>query len=154
MQIKIAGVGRHTVAVILQDPEQLVRWSKCEIAVLYLTLLTITLPRLAILSLYLRFLKDAFYRRMTYLVGVLLVCYCLAFMLALTFICIPFAYNWNKTIKGGRCGNEIAGIRASTVPSFVIDIIMLILPLPVIWKLQTSRFQKLGFTFTFLTGSL
>ena len=41
-----------------------------------------------------------------------------------------------------------------SVPNIVTDVVMLILPMPVIWRLKISRAQKAGLTVTFLLGSV
>jgi len=51
-------------------------------------------------------------------------------------MCRPLAYHWDKSIPGGKCGNIMVGYKYFTIPNLLTDIIMLILPLPAIYKLQ------------------
>ena len=78
--------------------------------------------------------------------------YCIDIILVVSFGCSPVAYAWDKTITGGTCIDELAFSRYKTIPNILVDIFMLALPLPLVWKLQTSITQKLGLTAVFLTG--
>lgn len=67
-------------------------------------------------------------------------------------MCTPLEYLWNKTIVGGRCVDINLFYRISAFPNIATDEFMLALPLPVVWKLQTSQKVKIGLTITFATG--
>ena len=69
-------------------------------------------------------------------------------------ICTPLDYLWDKSIARGHCINVAAFYRYAPMPNIFTDLAMLLLPLPLIWRLQTSRSTKIGLTFTFLTGSM
>ncbi|KAI1340814.1 hypothetical protein F5Y15DRAFT_33535 [Xylariaceae sp. FL0016] len=62
------------------------------------------------------------------------------------FICTPIEANWN-----GTC-NSCAAWRGSAIASAAIDLIILLLPLPMIWGLQTSTGRKSGMTAVFALG--
>ncbi|KUI74018.1 hypothetical protein VM1G_09546 [Cytospora mali] len=57
-------------------------------------------------------------------------------------ICRPVSKNWDPTIPG-TCGDRIAGYTAVSVVNVIIDCMMLILPLPMIYNLQTRTGYKL-----------
>ena len=112
-------------------------------------------PKLAILCLYLRLFTEKLYRFSSYtLIGILIttaVVNCISAGVS----CTPFAYNWDKTIPGGRCFADInSWYLWVSFPNILTDVFMLILPLPVIWKLQMSRKNKVGLTVVFCTGSM
>ncbi|KAI0415233.1 hypothetical protein F5X98DRAFT_229272 [Xylaria grammica] len=67
------------------------------------------------------------------------------------FMCTPIEKNWNLSIPG-TCGSTTALFIGSAVPSVVIDLIILILPLPKIWGLQTGRARKFGILIIFVFG--
>ena len=79
-------------------------------------------------------------------------CYCIEIIFVVSFWCKPLAYSWDKTVAGGTCIDQLAYFRYNTIPNILIDGAMLVLPLPSVWKLQTSTTQKLGLTVIFLTG--
>ena len=112
-------------------------------------------PKLAILCLYLRLFTQKIYRYASYLLIGILITTAIVNSISAGVSCTPFAYNWDKTIPGGRCFPDInAWYLWVSFPNIVTDVFMLILPLPVIWKLQMSRKNKLGLTMVFCTGSM
>ena len=129
-------------------------WLKLIVAEEFLYLLSATVPKLAILCLYLRIFTTKPYRYAAYAIaGVMILNYIVDVIIALT-MCKPIAYSWDKTIPGGYCGDIMAAYRYISVPNLVTDVAMLVLPLPVIWRLNTKLSQKIGLTLTFMTGSL
>lgn len=56
-------------------------------------------------------------------------------------ICRPVAKNWDPTAQG-VCGNRIAGYTAVSIVNVLVDCLMLILPLPMILRLQVKSGYK------------
>lgn len=56
-------------------------------------------------------------------------------------ICRPIAKNWDPT-AAGHCGNRMAGYTAVSVVNVVIDCLMLVLPLPMVFRLQVKPGYK------------
>ena len=63
--------------------------------------------------------------------------------------CTPIAYGWDSSIPGGYCANRRAGCLAVGIIDPVTDFLILILPLPVIFKLQIPRFKQLSLALIF-----
>jgi len=70
------------------------------------------------------------------------------------FICRPFAFNWDHTIPGGRCGNQNAGYASVGVIDILSDLIIMILPIPMILNLHLPRANKIGLCGVFTFGLL
>lgn len=72
------------------------------------------------------------------------------------FNCIPVAKNWQVITETlpGKCGPTSSIFIASVVPSVFIDLAILILPLPRIWSVKTSKSRKFGLTVVFVLGYL
>lgn len=69
------------------------------------------------------------------------------------FACIPVQASWDQSISG-NC-QTIAHTRImNSVSNIVTDFIILLLPLPVIWRLKLPRNQKLALTGVFGLGFL
>ncbi|KAI1379851.1 hypothetical protein F4677DRAFT_297159 [Hypoxylon crocopeplum] len=69
--------------------------------------------------------------------------------------CDPFSANWaSPDIQATHCINKEALFVWSTFPNIVTDVIMLLLPLPIIWRLHTPTQLKVALTCTFLLGSI
>ncbi|KAI5925280.1 hypothetical protein F4810DRAFT_659796 [Camillea tinctor] len=58
-------------------------------------------------------------------------------------VCRPIQKNWDPTVEG-TCGNQIAAYTAVSVYNVIIDIVMCIMPLPMIYKLQLKAPYKLA----------
>lgn len=66
--------------------------------------------------------------------------------------CSPFEYNWDKTITGGTClPNKILWIIGGSI-NIIADLIVLVLPMPSIYKLQLRRYKKVTLMITFGLG--
>lgn len=116
--------------------------------------LSIVLSKCAILLLYVRVFTTS---NKTFILGVFLVGFIvIATGIANTFVailqCSPVAYEWNKSIQGGTCINEIAFARYMTIPNVVTGAIMLIMPLPLSWRLNLTVSARIGLMATFLHG--
>ena len=151
---KYGGVGRHLPALELTDPTKVVSWAKFLIAVEWIYLAAAILPKLAILSMYLRIFTARSYRMSVYILAAVLIMTFLAGGLTGSLGCQPLAFFWDPTIPGGHCININAFFRWISLPNILTDIAMLVLPQPLIWTLQVTRNQKIGLTLTFLTGSV
>ncbi|KAF2997086.1 hypothetical protein E8E13_003086 [Curvularia kusanoi] len=78
----------------------------------------------------------------------------LVFFFLIVFQCLPIQAIWNKRIENARC------LPVSTAVGFTgagltiaEDIIILLLPLPMIWKLQMDTRKKIGVIFLISVGS-
>lgn len=70
------------------------------------------------------------------------------------FQCSPIAYSWNKTVVGGHCINVHVMWIVQDILFLVLDLYVVVLPLPMIWKLQVTRPEKIAISGMFLLGSL
>lgn len=149
-----AGVGHHFVYVEMRNPTQIASWAKSLYALEWLYLPSVALPKISILALYLRIFTNSTVRITCYITITVLVANWIAFLFASTFQCSSIAYQWNKTIPGGKCFNVAALYKASSAPNIVTDILIMVLPIPTIWQLQASRIRKVGLMFVFFIGSV
>ena len=154
VMVKAAGVGRHRTALAILDPDKLVAYQKALMASELIYVAAITLAKLAVLALYRRVFTLKPYRISTYVIGSIIIANWFAALMLSFLMCQPFAYNWDYTIPSGRCIQTTRVYQWITFPSIVTDLMILILPMRVVWKLQLPRSQKTGLVLTFLTGSL
>lgn len=68
------------------------------------------------------------------------------------FQCTPIESFWLG--KTDDCITQVAFYLASAIINVVGDIAVLALPLPVVWRLHTSRSKKWSLSFLFLLGAL
>ena len=148
------GLGYHEIAILASEPEKLVVWAKFVLAGPMLYLAAVLFSKLAILAIYLRIFTFRSFRITCWTLAAILVTNWFVFTVAAFLMCIPLEYLWNKRLEGGHCFDIDGFYRWSTFPNIITDVVMLILPLPVVWRLQTSRSIKIGLTLTFATGSM
>ena len=67
------------------------------------------------------------------------------------FACIPISKFWDKKAQG-NCASEFSLLLAGTMGSVVTDIMVVLLPLPQVFKLNMKRRKKVAVSFSFLLG--
>jgi hypothetical protein len=77
--------------------------------------------------------------------------YCIGTVLIAFLICRPFAYNWNKAIKGS-CANFKEAFLTIGIINVVLDLTIIALPIPRLWNLQLAFSKKIMLTGLFSLG--
>ncbi|KAL8934791.1 MAG: hypothetical protein Q9216_005732 [Gyalolechia sp. 2 TL-2023] len=67
------------------------------------------------------------------------------------FPCTPIAHNWDMKMTG-KCINKLDFARYTAIPNVLTGLAMLVLPLPMVWRLNVTIQQKVALTATFLHG--
>ncbi|KAL9049414.1 MAG: hypothetical protein Q9162_007224 [Coniocarpon cinnabarinum] len=65
--------------------------------------------------------------------------------------CLPLEYNWNKKING-HCDDVMAAFLAIAIIDVIVDMGILLLPVPFLWRLQMPKPIKVAITLTFGLG--
>ncbi|KAI8940635.1 hypothetical protein NX059_001906 [Plenodomus lindquistii] len=78
--------------------------------------------------------------------------YMIGLSLASAFECTPVSAFWDKSIPGAKCIPTLNIQLASVVPSVVLDLVALVMPLPIIWKMHLSHGRKALLLVTFVLG--
>lgn len=150
---QIGGVGYHVKAVPVTTFQTWLQLSK----VLEFTYTpAVMFAKLAALFLYHQVFELPLYRRIIYGIGVILVLQgVISFILAFS-ICRPFRYFWTQAVdvNDGKCGNVMLFYKSYSIPSLVTDLAMLVLPWPILLRLQMPTAEKIGLLLTFLAASL
>lgn len=114
--------------------------------------LAVCLPKLSILVLCSRvFTMHAFIigARVT---GATVLLLGVAIILGALLQCRPFAYNWDQTIPGGHCGNQVLSFKITASLNVVLDFVVLLLPMPYLFNLELALKKKLILIATFAGG--
>jgi hypothetical protein len=69
-------------------------------------------------------------------------------------VCTPIAFFYDKTIVGGSCKDQAISGTASGALSLLGDILILVLPLPMVWQLQINLRRKIALGGIFMLGML
>ena len=83
----------------------------------------------------------------------LVISYCLALMLAIIFQCRPISAGWNFFDKG-RCISLINVNLAIGAFNIVTDFVIVVVPLPLVLKLQLRPAKMIGLLAILATGFL
>lgn len=93
VSVKIAGTGRHMEHLPLTDPDRMTPLQKIATASVILNVPSVTFPKLATISMYLRIFTAKRIRHATWLVGLLIVPHSLAGLIGSFLTCQPFEFD-------------------------------------------------------------
>ncbi|KAJ2891353.1 hypothetical protein MKZ38_000557 [Zalerion maritima] len=113
---------------------------------------SINLTKCSIIFLYKRIFGGVkWFRLACWLVICCVAVYCVASVVATIFQCTPVSRAFNKSIEG-TCINSGTFWYANAAFSISSDLVILILPMPLVWKLQIQRIQKIALVIVFALG--
>lgn len=69
-------------------------------------------------------------------------------------VCRPIQYYWDKLIPGGHCETFGHGFTITAVINLLLDISVIVLPAPIVWKLQMARRRKVAVSLVFSLGAM
>lgn len=115
---------------------------------------TILFVKLSILTYYARIFSVRPFRIATYAVGSIVVIWAIVVWFISIFSCRPINGFWDKSITTAHCVNSKKFYIGNAVPNIFTDVMILILPVRMVWGLQTNRMQKITLSFIFLLGGL
>ena len=143
------GLGRH----ISQIPGPHTRLSKLLIVNLILFNTGFTVARLSVLLFYVRIFRSVHtYRMVFWAVGSLIIGSCIATNFLAIFSCTPIHKAWDPATPG-HCLDPSRTFLGSNILNFLIDIILLVIPIPMIWKLSLSTSSRVGLIVVFCSGA-
>lgn len=111
------------------------------------------LTKVSILLFYLRVFPNRWMRISVHVLNIWLIVHGTGFFLAVAFECTPVALIWDKGLDG-TCINQNAVTFVGAIFSIVEDIIIFILPMPLVFKLQLGRGRRVSLIVMFGLGSL
>ncbi|GAP87004.1 putative integral membrane protein [Rosellinia necatrix] len=150
-----AGVGIHIEYLMETDPEKITLFFKYLVAISVWYFATITITKLAICKLYRTLFPHRAIYVLLYITAAILVATPIVTSITLLVACRPFSANWGSAqVQSLYCLNKEAIFVWGTIPNIVTDVVLLVIPLPVVWKLHTTTKMKLALTLTFTIGGL
>ena len=114
--------------------------------------LAITIVKLSALDLFIKLFPNRRFHQIVYVVMALIASYGIAYTITTLASCVPFAYNWDKTIEGGTCIDTSRYYTAQTIIGVVFDFIVVCLPMRIVWGLQMRLQKKIYLTCIFGMG--
>ena len=84
---------------------------------------------------------------------VVVAAYCISFFCVFFTNCRPLTHAWNP-VPGGHCKSVTVEEITSVSVNMAIDIAIVVLPMPSLWKLQMATKKKVGISVLFGLGLL
>lgn len=116
--------------------------------------LCITPAKISLLLFYIRIFCIRKFQILVYLVGSLVLAIGITVFFQTIFQCSPISYGWDRSIGHGTCINQTVFYRYISPLNVLTGILILAMPLPLVWKLQAPKAQKVALTAVFLLGGL
>ncbi|PLB43653.1 hypothetical protein P170DRAFT_513988 [Aspergillus steynii IBT 23096] len=145
------GVGLHIQRVAKESPEKIPIQGKFMFAFPLIYFAAVVPPKMAIIYLYLSVFTQKPFRVICYVVTGIMIGNWIGTTVASFLSCQPLSYYWTQE---GTCFDINSFFRWGGFSNIVTDVIMMVLPMPVVWELHASTRLKLGILITFLLGSL
>lgn len=145
------GLGKHVSQVSDKD---LTKGLLLLYSDLFLYNTAISLPKLSAILFYARVFTthiDGWFRRSLWITGALLITWLICAMTSTIFECTPVSRAWFPNVPG-HCIHRLHWWTGISISSVIIDLIILILPLPVLWNLQLKPVRKRLVTAVFICG--
>ena len=111
-----------------------------------------------LLFLYHVFRVDKRFRIVAWITGIVLLVWSIVTILMAIFACRPVSASWNlKQYMDPRTVCKPQAYEVLNIYGFcnvVTDVLLIFMPVPLIWNMQTNRRKKIGVALVFATGSL
>ena len=115
---------------------------------------SLTAIKISILLFYTRIFSVRKFIITAYAVMAIVVLWWASVVLEEFLLCRPLAFNWDRAIKGGVCGDMMGAYIAAGVINLCTDLMVLILPVPTILGLMLPVRTKIALTCTLCLGFL
>ena len=154
--ILYGGSGYHLLALQETRPATLVTFLKLEFATNILYIFVIATTKLAILCMILRVLVLRPYIIATWCTVCLLAANFIVEFSGIFWVCQPASYWWTQVTDpdGGVCLDVNLIYRLVRLPNLVIDVVILVLPIPLVRRVHIEKRQKVVLYATFATGGM
>lgn len=109
--------------------------------------------KLSILLLYMRLFKSSPYHVVFYVVGAYAVIWFIGSFVTSIFQCQPIRNNWD-TLQACTSIDRNAFLIWNAITNIIGDVLVLISPIPIVWKLHNSWAKKALISCVFMLGAL
>lgn len=125
----------------------------------YLYIVAITFVKLSLLLfLYRIFHVDRKFRLVAWVLGAILAIWGTIAVFLSIFACRPVAASWNFKLQNDprtRCSpKSYDTANAYGFCNIITDVVLMIMPVPLVWNMQMALKRKLGIVLVFATGAL
>ncbi|POS74215.1 integral membrane protein [Diaporthe helianthi] len=153
--LKHGGVGYHEEWLLANHPGLVTGFLKYLLAIATWYFMTCSFGKLAICVFYRTLFPQRSVHIIIYISAGIMICTAIATSIANLAACEPFSAAWGSLeVQAQHCIDKEALYIWASFPSIVTDVVLLVLPLPITWKLHTTKRLKIALTFTFFIGSI
>ena len=128
--------------------------NQVEYAFEILAQLAIICSKLSLILLYRRIFVGPIFKRVTWVIGTLVLVWHGAFVFAFIFQCTPISTVWDVSNLNPTCVNRIKLWEAYAISDVLTDAMVLSMPIPAVWYLQMGTRQKWAVSGIFLLGTM
>ncbi|KAF2279120.1 uncharacterized protein EI97DRAFT_371657 [Westerdykella ornata] len=151
LQVVSLGMGKHIFAIPAENIQPLLMWI---FIVSVLIPMALCFVKLSIAFFLLSLTRGTRYGRFCWFIIGFLVAFMLFTFFSLIFGCVPIAANWDFTLRPPPIGTgnakcmEITTYRniavTNSVINIVTDIVLALMPVPLVWRLQVNKRTKIS----------
>ncbi|KAI1175096.1 putative alpha-xylosidase [Nemania sp. FL0916] len=153
--VKVAGVGHHVEYLLETDPVRVTNFFKFLVAISSWYASTESLAKIAVCFFYKQIFPQRSIRLTVHITIGVLIAASIAGLFADLFSCTPFEAHWGTAAEqAAHCIDTEALFVWGSFPNILTDIVLLVLPIPIVWKLNASIGLRIGLIITFLFGSI
>ena len=134
-------------------PDAIAKWYKILYVYQNFYVAAVATTKFSVLLFYNRVFSTRSFRMVLYAIGATVMMWWIAMQFASIFTCTPIDFTWNRH-GPGHCINLERFYLGQAIPNIVTDIVLLSITIPMIWRLQLPRSQKVALSGVFLLGSL
>ncbi|KAH4929495.1 hypothetical protein HBI42_081120 [Parastagonospora nodorum] len=149
-----AGIGYGHVLDVIQQygPAPVIKLSQLIIPLQFTWVLSLSCTKISILCLYLHIFPYRWLAWSSYVTMAIIVAWTIGTILVGCLICQPFAFNWDKTIPDGKCGDQVTSFTITGIINLVTDVMVLLMPMQPVYQLQMATYKKLTLVAVFGLG--
>lgn len=114
---------------------------------------TLPLVKISVLLFYYRIFPQKRFRYALYGMGTFLVLFFLSSVLAVVLQCLPIHAFWEPDFTH-HCFDQVTFYIAQGSLNFVSDVFVVLMPIPLLWKLRLPLARRVGLVIVFLLGGL
>lgn len=112
----------------------------------------VTIIRAAIISLYIQVLPNRSFLIACYAALAVNVIFGVSAVIADCLICWPITYRWAPSMVDGSCGDQKSLDMFIAIFNMLQDVVVVVLPTPILWGLQMARSKKMALSCVFGIG--
>lgn len=114
--------------------------------------MNLNLIKISLLLLYIRIFPVRWFTITSWTLIVFLIAFTVTLLGKDIFACVPVRKVWEPLIPG-HCINSVITYYWASAVFIVTDLLVLLLPQPLVWHLQIAKWRKVGLSVLFCLGS-